>query len=294
MNPYQTIYNNSGAPVYQPTWGYTDLFAHVVDWDSELPLGYTRQQYNEERALAAESMWKSPLLGLNTFALGTVASHVAFGSPLQNLSRLVGGASGSAAFNAGFGGPANLGVSRWEALQGYSAARATGDLNAINAARQNIGLVNTQIAAFNAQTSSFWGRVGSLSRGISAFKDGMTEATASIMRGGFSAAGSMAGGGVRFTGGLAEEAVNLATHGTYSSWLQRQGQTLYDTATASGGWMQRATRQLSALAGREAAVDTARAALSSAETVEAAAAAQAQVARAEHNLARLGGGWRQA
>ena len=182
MNLYQTIYNNSGAPAYQPTWGYTDLFAHVVDWDSELPLGYTRQQYNEERALAAESMWKSPLLGLNTFALGTVASHVAFGSPLQNLSRLVGGVSGSAAFNAGFGGPANLGVSRWEALQGYSAARATGDLNAINAARQNIGLVNTQIATFNAQTSSFWGRVGSLSRGISAFKEGMTEATASIIR----------------------------------------------------------------------------------------------------------------
>ena len=86
LNPYQTIYNNGGAAAYNPQWGYGDAFAHAIGYRSNLPLGYTRQQYNEERALAAESMWKSPLLGLGSFAVGTASIYAIWGSPLEGLA----------------------------------------------------------------------------------------------------------------------------------------------------------------------------------------------------------------
>ena len=261
MNPYQTIYNNGGAAAYQPTWGYSDLFAHTLGINSTLPLGYTRQQYNEERALAAESMWKSPLLGLGTFAAGTAVSYAVWGSPFQDLANKVGR---GAAFQAGFNNMPNASTvfqarrSMWEAQGALRAATAEATAGLSSAADIRAALNTAELRGLRANAASaasawqaqvqgsalrntFWGRVGGLSAGYNAFKESAISATAGIFKGIGSGIGSVFETSANTFGGILERQLNAATGNVVSPWLQKTGTSLFE-ATESG-WMATSLRR---------------------------------------------------
>ena len=246
MNPYQTIYNNGGADAYQPTWGYSDLFAHTLGVTSNLPLGYTRQQYNEERALAAESMWKSPLLGLSTFGIGTAMTYAMWGSPFQDLANKVGA---GAAFQAGFNNTPNVATQ-------FLAQRSKD--NAANAVREGLqrvrtgsmtnaefrglwseyrGAVSNLNAVNNAMPlkNTFWGKVGQISGAYNGLKEGVTNLTAGV----FKSIGSGVGKTFEVTAGgfgsIIENQINKATGNVVSPWLEKAGQSLF--GMTEKGWM---------------------------------------------------------
>ena len=246
MNPYQTIYNNGGADAYQPTWGYSDLFAHTLGVTSNLPLGYTRQQYNEERALAAESMWKSPLLGLSTFGIGTAMTYAMWGSPFQDLANKVGA---GAAFQAGFNNTPNVAT---QFLAQRSKDNAT---NAVKEGWQRVitgsmtnaefraleseyrGAVSNLNAVNNAMSlkNTFWGKVGQISGAYSGLKEGVTNFTAGV----FKSIGSGVGKTFEVTAGgfgsIIENQINKATGNVVSPWLEKAGQSLF--GMTEKGWM---------------------------------------------------------
>jgi len=270
MNPYQTIYNNGGAAAYQPTWGYSDLFAHTLGINSTLPLGYTRQQYNEERALAAESMWKSPLLGLGTFAAGTAVSYAVWGSPFQDLANKVGK---GAAFQAGFNNMPNASTifqarrSMWEAQGALRAATAEATAGLSSAADIRAALNTAELRGLRANAASaasawqaqvqgsalrntFWGRVGGLSSGYNALKESVTSVTARLFKSAGSGIGSVFETSANTFGGLIERQLNAATGNVVSPWLQKTGTSLFEASES--GWMATSLRR----AGRISSLET--------------------------------------
>ncbi|MBP5594640.1 MAG: hypothetical protein J6Y02_04595 [Pseudobutyrivibrio sp.] len=298
MNPYQTIYNNGGAGAYQPTWGYSDLFAHTLDIDSTLPLGYTRQQYNEERALAAESMWKSPLLGLQTFAVGTAASHVIFGSPLQNLSRLVGGVQGASAFNTGFNGaPAfsDLWSARqnmleagrnWRAgLQGLTPEGSVASLRQdyVNA-KNTWQALNRQSQAAITASGTFWGKVGTFSRNIADFKSAVQASTETLIRGGGNVLGSVVKYSTQAVGSTFETALDISLNGAVSPWLKNQGTSLVNLANNPNGWIAKASEGLGKITELESNLAKATEAFRGAKTAAEATKLEAGVIKATKEL----------
>ena len=74
----QLMMANAGSSAYQPTWGYGDVLGHYLNTNAVLPEGYTRKQYNEERAMAANEMMLSPGLGIAEFGVGAFGTHLAF------------------------------------------------------------------------------------------------------------------------------------------------------------------------------------------------------------------------
>ena len=74
----QLMMANAGSSAYQPTWGYGDVLGHYLNTNAVLPEGYTRKQYNEERAMAANEMMLSPGLGIAEFGVGALGTHLAF------------------------------------------------------------------------------------------------------------------------------------------------------------------------------------------------------------------------
>ena len=311
MNPYQTIYNNGGADAYQPSWGYSDLFAHTLGIDGTLPLGYTRQQYNEERALAAESMWKSPLLGLQTFAVGTAASHAIFGSPLQNLSRLVGGVQGASAFNAGFNGRpvfADLWSARqemleagknWRAgLQGLTPEGSVASLrhDYVNA-KNTWQTLNGQSQAATMASGTFWGRVGAFSRNVADFKSAVQASTETLIRGGGNVLGSVARYGTQAVGSTFETALDISLNGAVSPWLRNQGTSLVNLANNPNGWISKASEGLGRITELESNLAKATEAFRGAKTAAEATRLEAGVIKATKELEQaskfgsLGRGW---
>ena len=249
MNPYQTIYNNGGAAAYQPTWGYTDAIGHLLNTNAVLPLGYTRQQYNEERALAAESMWKSPLMGLGAFGIGTLGSYAIFGSPFQDLAAKVGGPTGAFAYNVGFSGvPNNATIFRaarsvdnaTDALrQGVSQFRAgeisRDELQGLFASRRAARnmLADTKNAA--AFRTTLWGTLGNISKQWSDIKSDTAFVTGKVFGGIGTGIGKAFEVGTGSVGGLLESQINTLTGNVASPWLQKTGASLFE-ATESG-WM---------------------------------------------------------
>lgn len=299
MNPYQTIYNNGGAGAYQPTWGYSDLFAHTLGVTSSLPLGYTRQQYNEERALAAESMWKSPLLGLGTFGVGTVASYAMWGSPFQDLANKVGG---GAAFQAGFSNTPNA-ATQFLAQRGLdNAAQAVRDgLQRVragsmsNSELRNLwssyrGAVSNLNAVTNAMPlkETFWGRVGQISGAYSNLKESTVNLTANIFRGVGSGIGKTFEVTTGGFGSIIESQINKVTGNVMSPWLEKTGQSLFDMT--ENGWMGKALGQAETIAAGEARAASLMARASRAANPESAGALITQAERTLARVDRLKGG----
>lgn len=232
LNPYQTIYNNGGAAAYNPQWGYADVFAHTIGYRSNLPLGYTRQQYNEERALAAESMWKSPLLGLGSFAVGTASMYAIWGSPLKGLAETFGkGAEYMTGFS-GTPGAVEIGSARagLMGLQQQAVTRA-----AEGAGKAELRAIGTRIAAAAKETraletlsrasrNSVWGTVGSVAGGINAFHNSVGTATSSLLKQVVAApVGAAADFTVTGVGGLFEGIANKMTGGALNQWTAKAG-----------------------------------------------------------------------
>ena len=299
MNPYQTIYNNGGAGAYQPTWGYSDLFAHTLGVTSSLPLGYTRQQYNEERALAAESMWKSPLLGLGTFGVGTVASYAMWGSPFQDLANKVGG---GAAFQAGFSNTPNA-ATQFLAQRGRdNAAQAVRDgLQRVragsmsNSELRNLwsnyrGAVSNLNAVTNAMPlkETFWGKVGQISGAYSNLKESTVNLTANIFRGVGSGIGKTFEVTTGGFGSIIESQINKATGNVMSPWLEKTGQSLFNMT--ENGWMGKALGQAKTIAAGEARAASLMARASRAANPESAGALITQAERTLARVDRLKGG----
>lgn len=299
MNPYQTIYNNGGAGAYQSTWGYSDLFAHTLGVTSSLPLGYTRQQYNEERALAAESMWKSPLLGLGTFGVGTVASYAMWGSPFQDLANKVGG---GAAFQAGFSNTPNA-ATQFLAQRGRdNAAQAVRDgLQRVragsmsNSELRNLwsnyrGAVSNLNAVTNAMPlkETFWGRVGQISGAYSNLKESTVNLTANIFRGVGSGIGKTFEVTTGGFGSIIESQINKVTGNVMSPWLEKTGQSLFNMT--ENGWMGKALGQAETIAAGEARAASLMARASRAANPESAGALITQAERTLARVDRLKGG----
>ena len=260
MNPYQTIYNNGGAAAYQATWGYTDLFGHMLGTNPDLPLGYTRQQYNEERALAAESMWKSPLLGLGTFGIGTVASYALWGSPFQDLANKVGGARGAAAFNVGFSGTPNNATifraqrnltSALENLKTGVTQFKSGDIT-LNELRNLSSNAMEARATLNyttdavASRKTLWGAMGRVSGAINDFKSNIAGLTEGVFNKVSSGVGTAFETVVSKTGGLVEGQINRMTGNVVSPWLEKTGTSLFNMT--ENGWMAKSLDRASRIA----------------------------------------------
>ncbi len=231
LNPYQTIYNNGGAAAYNPQWGYADAFAHAVGYRSSLPLGYTRQQYNEERALAAESMWKSPLLGLGSFAVGTASIYAIWGSPLEGLAEKFGG---GAAYRAGFSGkPGALEIgsarSSVMGLENFKAERAAAragraELAAIDAQLTQAKMTVSGLESAAASKTTTWGLIGGASGLWNKVKEGAGRATSTFLKEGVGgAAGAVADFSVTGVGGLFEGVANKMTGGAFNQWTAKAG-----------------------------------------------------------------------
>lgn len=246
LNPYQTIYNNGGAAAYNPQWGYGDAFAHAIGYRSNLPLGYTRQQYNEERALAAESMWKSPLLGLGSFAVGTASMYAIWGSPLKGLAETFGK---GAEYMTGFSGkPGVMEIGSARAgligLQQHAVTRA-----AEGAGRAELRAIGTRIAEAAKETraletmsrasrNSMWGWAGGVAGGINEFHNNVGVATSSFLKKFVGApVGAVADFGVSGVGGLFESLANRMSGGALNEWTTKAGTDLVASASAEGGFL---------------------------------------------------------
>jgi len=74
----QLMMANAGSSAYQATWGYGDVLGHYLNTNAILPAGYTRKQYNEERAMAAQEMLLSPLESVGELVSGIAGWHVGY------------------------------------------------------------------------------------------------------------------------------------------------------------------------------------------------------------------------
>lgn len=74
----QLMMANAGSSAYQATWGYGDILGHYLNTNAVLPAGYTRRQYNEERAMAAQEMLLSPLERVGELASGIAGWHIGY------------------------------------------------------------------------------------------------------------------------------------------------------------------------------------------------------------------------